>query len=153
MNNFEISAILYYADFLSLQHANKPVTDSCKYFYIHGVPMNIAYIVGHEPVYDIDNQWVKKSFEEYTMLRSKYGEEGVLSFINNLCNLGVAGAVNSNQMMKYIHRYDDADQRKEAFKAYKKNKANKVYTHMTRNDEGDLVEEECSKYVAHAEIG
>ena len=43
MNQFEMSAVLYYADFLSLQYQNKPCTEQCKYFFIHGVPVNIAY--------------------------------------------------------------------------------------------------------------
>lgn len=25
------------------------------------------------------------------------------------------------------------------------------YTHLTRNDDGEIVEEECTKYIAHAE--
>lgn len=29
------------------------------------------------------------------MLKDKFGEDGVLSFINNICNLGVAGSVNA----------------------------------------------------------
>ena len=41
------------------------------------------------------------------MLKHKFGEDGAMSFIKNLCNLGVAGSVNATQMMKYIHRYDD----------------------------------------------
>nr|DAH44705.1 MAG TPA: hypothetical protein [Caudoviricetes sp.]DAL32703.1 MAG TPA_asm: hypothetical protein [Bacteriophage sp.]DAM05325.1 MAG TPA: hypothetical protein [Caudoviricetes sp.]DAT57649.1 MAG TPA: hypothetical protein [Caudoviricetes sp.] len=25
------------------------------------------------------------------------------------------------------------------------------YTHLTRNDDGEIIEEECTKYIAHAE--
>ena len=32
INTLELSAILYYADFLSLRDISLPVTDSCKYF-------------------------------------------------------------------------------------------------------------------------
>lgn len=151
MNDFKMSAILYYADFLSLQHANKPVTQTCKYFYIHGVPMNIAYIVDQQPIYDVEDPWLQKSIKEYSMLKDKFGEDGVLSFINNICNLGVAGSVNATQMMKYIHRYDDKDERNKAFKAYKTNYRNQKYTHLIHNDDGDIVEQECTKYIAHAE--
>jgi hypothetical protein len=28
------------------------------------------------------------------MIKAKYGNEGALSFLDNICNLGVAGAVN-----------------------------------------------------------
>jgi len=29
------------------------------------------------------------------MLKDKYGDEGALSFLDNICNLGVAGSVNA----------------------------------------------------------
>lgn len=151
MNEFEMSAVLYYADFLSLQHSNKPCTESCKYFYIHGVPMNIAYIIQQQPVYNPDNQWFKKSLEEYSLLKQKYGIDGVSSFLKNICNLGVAGAVNATQMMKYIHRYDSVEERNKAFRLYKINRIKKKYTHLTRNNDGETVEEECTKYIAHAD--
>lgn len=151
MNQLEMSAILYYADFLSLQYSNKPCTESCKYFFVHGVPMNIAYIVDQEPVYDVDNQWFQKSLKEYSMLKHKFGDDGAMGFLKNLCNLGSAGSVNATQMMKYIHRYDEKQERDKAFKLFKLNRSNKKYTHLTRNDDGDITQEQCSKYVAHAE--
>jgi len=52
MNNIELNAILYYADFLSLKARSYPVTDNCKYFYIHGAPINSAFILNLEPLYD-----------------------------------------------------------------------------------------------------
>lgn len=58
MNNIELNAILYYADFLSLKNTNHPVTDNCKYFFIHGCPVNSAFIVNLEPVYDINDPYV-----------------------------------------------------------------------------------------------
>lgn len=85
------------------------------------------------------------------MLKRKFGEDGAQSFVKNLCNLGVAGSVNATQMMKYIHRYDDPAERNKAFRAFKFNRSKKKYTHLTRNDDGEIIEEECSKYVAHAE--
>lgn len=151
MNDFEISAILYYADFLSLQYSNKPCTESCKYFFIHGIPMNIAYIVDQQPVYDVDNQWFQKSLKEYSMLKHKYGEDGVKSFLKNLCNLGVSGAVNATQMMKYIHRYDEKHERDNAFRLFKLNRSKKKYVHKTTNEDGEITWQQCSKYVAHAE--
>ena len=45
MTHLELNAILYYADFLSLKERNHPVTDNCKYFFIHGYPINSAFIV------------------------------------------------------------------------------------------------------------
>lgn len=52
MTHAELNAILYYADFLSLKSESIPVTDNCKYFFIHGCPINSAYIVDLEPEYD-----------------------------------------------------------------------------------------------------
>jgi len=57
MNNIELNAILYYADFLSLKQLSYPVTDNCKYFFIHGVPMNSLYILDLKPNYDENNPY------------------------------------------------------------------------------------------------
>jgi hypothetical protein len=59
MNEIEHNAILFYADFLSLQRENHPVTDNCKYFFIHGFPINSAYIVDMEPEYDINDKYIE----------------------------------------------------------------------------------------------
>lgn len=40
MNVIELSAILYYADFLALKTENRTVTDNCKYMFIYGTPIN-----------------------------------------------------------------------------------------------------------------
>ena len=85
------------------------------------------------------------------MLKHKFGDDGAISFLKNLCNLGSAGSVNATQMMKYIHRYDEEQERDKAFRLFKLNRSKKKYTHLTRNDDGDITQEECSKYVAHAE--
>lgn len=45
MNEIELNAVLFYADYLSLKHKQRPVTDVCKYFYIHGVPINVCHIL------------------------------------------------------------------------------------------------------------
>lgn len=57
MNDIELNAILYYADFLSLQAISVPVTDNCKYFYIHKVPINSCYILDLEPIFDENNTY------------------------------------------------------------------------------------------------
>ena len=53
------------------------------------------------------------------MLKHKFGEEGAISFAKNICNLGIAGSVNATQMMKYIHRYDEKEERNKAFRLFK----------------------------------
>lgn len=52
MNNVELNAILYYADYLSLKAVSTPVTDNCKYFFIYRVPINSATILGMDIEYD-----------------------------------------------------------------------------------------------------
>lgn len=149
MNEVELSAILYYADFLSLKNTSTTVTDSCKYFFVHGVPMNVRFIINQLPTFDQKNEWFQQSIKEYTMLKDKYGDEGALSFLDNICNLGVAGSVNAIQMLKYIHQYSDNWQRNKAFKTYKEFLKSKKYTITTINDKDELEERECTKYVAH----
>ena len=52
-----LNAVLYYADYLSLYYTSIPVTDTCKYFIIYGTPVNAAYMDGHSPIYDENNQY------------------------------------------------------------------------------------------------
>lgn len=47
MSLIEDNMILYYADFLSLKDISIPVTDNCKYYYIHDNPINSAYLDKH----------------------------------------------------------------------------------------------------------
>ena len=55
MNHIELNAILFYSDFLSMKDISQPVTDNCKYFYVHGMPINSAFILDLEPEYDEQN--------------------------------------------------------------------------------------------------
>ena len=149
MNEAELSTILYYADFLSLQKTSTPVTDSCKYFFVHGVPMNIAFIAGVSPIYDAKNPYLQRAIDEYTLLKDKFGDEGVMSFIGEICSLASGGAVGALQMLKYIHQYSEKGQRSRAFKKYKEYKQQYKYTYNRINEDGDLEELGCTKYVAH----
>lgn len=65
MTHVELNAILYYADFLSLKAESKPVTDNCKYFFIHGYPINSLFIVDSEPEYDRENPYLIQAYQEY----------------------------------------------------------------------------------------
>lgn len=65
LTNIELNAILYYADYLSLQHESIPVTDTPKYYFIYRCPTNIAYIVDSEPVFDPTNRWFEQARKEY----------------------------------------------------------------------------------------
>lgn len=151
MNNVELNAILYYADFLSLKNISIPVTDNCKYFYIHGTPINSCYILDLEPIYDENNQYYIESYQEYSLLRDKYGEDGALSFIEKCANLSFCGAVGAEQMLRAIHQFSSKWERKQAFSSYYNWKNNKKYTHITINEDGKREERECSMYTYHVE--
>ena len=152
MNEAELSAILYYADLLSMKSTSHPITNNCKYFFVHKTPMHISFIVNQLPQFDKEDQYFQQSLNEYRMLTDKYGNDGAMSFINNLCNLGVAGSVNGLQMLKYIHRYTDKYNKYKAFKEYGQYIKNQKYTFQSRNDDGELETRSCTKYIANDQI-
>ena len=151
MNNIELNAILFYADFLSLKAISQPVTDNCKYFYVYGVPTNSAYILNLEPEFDADNQYFKQALAEYTIIKDKFGEEGVETFIDDICCIKACGMVDAERMLKCIHQYSSKKERKQAFETYSKWKKDQIYTHTTINEDGDPRRKECTAYVYHAE--
>lgn len=152
MNDIELNAVLYWADYLSLKHSNHPVTNSCKYFYVHGVPMLSDYILNLPMLYNDQNKYFNQAKAHYNLLKNKFGESGVQSFIEDTCSIKAAGMVDGDRMMQDIHQFSTRHDRNVAFKSYKKWKENKKYHHTTINDDGDPVEKECSKYVFHAEL-
>ena len=153
MNNIELNAILYYADFLSLKDISQPVTDNCKYFFIHGAPINSLFIIDLQPVYDEENKYIQQAMQEYQLIRNKFGEEGVESFIDDVCCIKACGMVDAERMLRCIHQYSTKKQRKEAFGVYYKWKEDQLYTHKTINEKGEDEQTECTKYVYHHERG
>ena len=151
MNIFELNAILFYADYLSLKAISQPVTDNCKYFYIHGFPINSAFILDLKPEYDEQNRYFRQAVVEYELIKNKYGDDGVESFIDDICSIRACGCVDAERMLKCIHQYSTKKERKEAFGIYYDWKNSQMYTHITINEDGDPQEKECSKYVYHAE--
>lgn len=87
LNQFEQSAILYYADYMSMRETSHPVSDTCKYFYVYGYPLNSSFMEDSEPFYDTEDQYYKNALSQYLMIKQKFGELGVCSFLNNICNL------------------------------------------------------------------
>ena len=151
MNEIELNAILQYADLLSLKDISIPVTDNCKWFFIHNKPINSAYILNLEPIYDTNNKYFLQAIDEYYKLKDKFLEDGVKNIVGHICNLDVLGCINAEQMLKCIHQYSSRRDRAQCFSKYYNWKNNQMYTHKTINDNGDVVEENCSKYVAHFE--
>lgn len=151
MNNIELNAILYYADFLSLKAISQPITDNCKYFFIHGAPINSAFILDLRPIYDEQNTYFQQAKIEYEIIRDKFGDDGVESFIDDICSIKAAGSVNAEQMLKYIHLYSTKKERNAAFRNYYNWRDNQKYTHITINEDGDPIEIECTRYIYHVE--
>lgn len=151
MNTIELNAILYYADYLSLRAICKPVTDNCKYYFVHDTPINSAYIVDLEPFYDSTNQFYKQAKLEYEELKNKFGEAGVMSFLENISELKYCGTVGAKQMLKCIHRYSTTIDRKKAFSRYYRWLDKQKYIQFVEDEDGVEQEQECSRYVAHIE--
>lgn len=151
MTHLELNAILYYADFLSLKERNHPVTDNCKYFFIHGYPINSAFIVNLEPEYDQEDQYIMQAIQEFQAIQEKYDEDAAMSFIDDICSIKACGSVNAEQMLKCIHQYSTKHERKIALNALKNWQKEQIYSHITLNENGDPQETECTKYVKHAE--
>ena len=151
MNHIELNAILFYSDFLSLKATSQPVTDNCKYFYIHGVPINSAFILNLEPDYDPQNAYFQQAFAEYNIIKEKYGEEGVETFIDDVCCIKACGCVDAERMLNCIHQYSSKHERKQAFNLYNNWRKQQMFLHLTINENGDKEQTECTKYVYHAE--
>lgn len=152
MNNIELNAILYYADFLSLKAISQPVTDNCKYFFIHNVPINSLYIIDMEPIYDEENPYFQQAWQEYQIIRDKFGEDGVESFIEDICSIRACGSVDAERMLKCIHQYSSRMERRQAFNTYYTWAENQTYKHEIKDEDGNPKETSCTKYFKHAEI-
>lgn len=151
MTQVELNSILYYADYLSLQSTSHPVTDTCKYFFIHQHPINSAYIAGYEPEYNKDDKYFVEAYNTYNKIAKQFGEEGAGSFIEDICFLRACGMVDATRMLQHIHLYSSKYERSQAFLQYRKWKKDQIYTHNTFIEDGTPIERPCSKYVKHAE--
>lgn len=151
LNDIELNVILFYADFLSLQEISIPVTDNCKYFFVHGTPINSAYILDLEPIYDETNKYFQQAKAEYSILKDKFGEDGAESFIDDICVISQRGSVNAEQMLQCIHHFSSKKERNKALNEYQNWKNNQIYTHTVINEDGKETEKRCSKYVYHTE--
>ena len=150
MTNIELNAILYYADFLSLQAESHPVTDNCKYFFVHGYPINSAYIVDLEPEFDQDNQYLQQAIQEFQAIQEKYDEDAAMSFIDDICCIKSCGSVDAERMLKCIHQFSTKYERKMAFNLYNQWRKEQTYKHITFNEDGKPIETPCTRFVKHA---
>lgn len=145
-----LNAVLYYADYLSLYYTYTPITDQCKYFIVYGTPINAAYMDGGSPIYDEDNKYFKQALEELHKIQSKTGRSGMISFIQNICNVFARGCVNGNQMLDCILYYKTKREKREAYNKYSNYISNIQYDLQCEED-GEQTIIKCSKYVKHAD--
>ena len=152
MDDIEFNSILFYADFLSLKSISQPVTDNCKYFFVYGCPINSAFILNMEPIYDPENKYLLQAFQEYDMLKNQYSKDGAASFIDDICFIRSCGMVDAERMLSFIHMFSTKIERKQAFKEYRQWKSNNKQTHQILDENGNPQETECTTYFKHAEI-
>lgn len=143
------SYVLFYADYLSLRETYTPITDNCKYYYIAGMPINCAILQDLQPVYDVQNKYYVQAYQELDLIRQKMGFEALASFVRDLCNVFALGCINGEQMLKCILCYDTSKVRKKAISKYWAHMKNIEYTREVCDDDGNIVEESCTKYVYH----
>ena len=143
-----LDVILYYADFLSMKNESIPVTDPCKYFFINKLPTNISTICDTVLFFDSDNKYIEQAMAELQPIEDKYGEEGVMSYIDDICYIRACGMVDAKRMLEFIHRWSDRYTRKQAFKKYNKYISDTHYYITIKDDDGESRRIECSKYVA-----
>lgn len=55
------------------------------------------------PEYDEDNRYFKQALAEYTIIQEKFGEDGVCSFIDDICSIRACGSVDAERMLNKIH--------------------------------------------------
>ena len=152
MSDIEFNSILFYADFLSLKSISQPVTDNCKYFFVYGCPINSAFILDMEPIYDPENKYLLQALQEYDMLKNQYSEDGAASFINDICFIRACGMVDAERMLSCIHMFSTKIERRQAFKEYRQWKSNNKQTHQIFDENGNPQQVECTTYFKHAEI-
>lgn len=99
MTQIELNAVLYYADYLSLRDTSHPITDMCKYFFVHNHPINASYLAGCEPEFDEENEYIIKSYDTYSKIQNSFGDEAVDSFIEDICFLRACGMVDATRML------------------------------------------------------
>ena len=151
MNDISISAILFYADYISLKEQSIPVTDTCKYFFVHKQPINCAFIAGYEPFYDEDNPYFQQAVKDLKQLEEYSNEDDTMSFVNDIGMLQAGGMCDGERLLKYIHQYSDRKERKTAMKKYNDYMCSLKYNKTITDENGNPRQIECTKYYAHAE--
>lgn len=147
------NAVLYYSDYIKLKEESRTVSDNCKYYFMYGAPINATYLSDCAPFYDKTDKYYIESAEQCRQILDKFGLEGLLSFVRDICNLNALGVVNAKQMLACIHYYEGKHESRRALKQYENWLDKQYYTHLEDNGKGEMHRVECTRYVAHAELG
>jgi len=65
-----------------------------------------------EPEYDEDSYYFKQAKAEYDIIKEKFGEDGITSFIDDICCIKACGSVDAERMLKRIHQFSSKNERK-----------------------------------------
>ena len=49
---------------------------------------------------------------EYNIIKDKYGEDGIESFIDDICSIRACGCVDATRMLNCIHQYSSKHEKK-----------------------------------------
>lgn len=150
LSDEELNSVAYFADYLSLQQKNKSVTGTCKYFFIKKYPINIQYLLYKQINLDPTNKYVKQALEYYNLIYLNYNEIGVRDFIQSICEIQASGMVDGERMLQYIYQYSP-EKCAEKIRKYKENEEKTKYFHTVKDDLGNDIEQECTKYVYNYE--
>lgn len=152
MNDIDINRILYYADFLSLKNEYKPITQNCKYFFVHGTPIHITYLAGYQPEIDMNNQYFKQAYTEYRRLQLALDDQAANSFIDDICYIRASGIADAETMFYFANVFSSGKHKQEARKKFEEWKEQQKCTHDVLDDEtGKLINRECTIYIKNAE--
>ena len=61
------------------------------------------------------------------------------------------GCIDAELMLKQIHQFSTKSIRKQAFKDYYKWLDTQEYTHLTEDEDGNIIRTPCTRYIAHYE--
>ncbi|WP_277045335.1 hypothetical protein [Sharpea azabuensis] len=136
-----------------MRNSSRHVTDNCKYYYLYGAPINVAYICDSKPFYDEEDKYYIQSIKEITAIINKAGIDEATNFVNAICNVRAMGVVDANLMLKQIHQFSTQIDRNTAFSDYNRWISSQKYSCIYTNEHGDSVRQVCTRYIAHSFYG
>ena len=90
-------------------------------------------------MYDPENEYFKQSKREFEQLKTRFGEEGAMSFIEDICSLKSCGAVNGERMLRCIHQYSKKKEFENALAKYDKWKKDLIFQHIIKDEDGKRI--------------